>query len=513
MKPITTAIIACMALLLAGCQETRDHSFMDANSDLDVSNYTLLEYFENDYPLYCQAIRLAGLEEVIEAGGVTCVVPNNAAFYAFRNALGVSSLTAVNPLLLRSLMLYMILPGDYRSPEMTRGESYRIESLAGDPIFIERNADTGRMWINADAQELAAGATATLQQDLLFKNQVVAQVVPSFVTFMPKVAKTEAIPESFVPTGETVTLPVSDCVSIWGTDAAGGNANYVTSSNAGRVGMQNESFGSYSWMVFKYPLTSISFKDNIAAAKVINRVFNITGYELNYPCVIEFRELHFSAWEETTVTWDIIKGPYNTPLDRAPVVAGNAEFLSRGIGNISTSNPFYIEADITGTLVKYYANDSTHLSLLVRDRTPDGMTSAYGFRLYENHVNVWPSTIELTGQFFSAMTLQWNNPVALTNGMATLHPDHHFAMTGPAVDNGYHYTDANIIYQVKSVPAGGILTLYGFPAVAGSRFTQAEMRAGVVKYFSTTDGADDFTLLSFDYLGGAGDELTITIGN
>ena len=514
MKSIITATLACMATLLVGCNYLIQDYDVDTNP-YGVRNRTLLEHFENNYDksctMYCKAIRMAGLVEVIEAGGVTCVVPNNTAFSSLLGMMDVTSLEEVDPIVLRALLLYLIFPGDYRALTMTPNESYRIESLSGDPIFIERNpssSDKYRVVINRSG-ELGGSPITVLQQDYVFKNQTVAQVVPEFIAFKPKVALTDERPENFeypssVP---TATLIVSDDTSIYGSSAYR-DSNYNGNAEGTRVSGRSS---ATRYGIFKFPLLPISFKETIASAMLVTRVFNVSTYTVEEECILQFRELNYSGWLETNATWNSIRGSYATPIDRAPVIMGSANFLVPT--NLATT-PVNLRCDITSSILKYYSRDSTHISVLIEDISTNRNASNAQLYLSDKEVKGYYSTIEVTGLFFSAMTLVRNNPIVLSGSSTALNPDNHFAMAGPVVPDGYHYTDANIIYKVKSVPAGGILTLYGVPMPVDARFTQAEMKAGMVKYLSTTGGSDNFELRVFDYLGGQYmNDLTITIVN
>lgn len=513
-KFVIAATVACMVILFTSCDYLVKNYEFDDNPN-GVRNRTLLEHFENNYDksctMYCQAIRIAGLQEEIEIGGMTCVVPNNTAFSSFLASVGVTSLEEMNPVLLRSLMLYLIFPGDFRAVTMTPDENYHCESLSGDPIFIKRfpsNTDKYRIVINDNSEELASSIVTVMQQDYMFKNQVVAQVVPEFIIFKPKVEVTEEKPKDYEnPNAATATLTVTDDCSIY---QGGAGTVYNNSSSGIQVVARS---GQVRHGLFKFPLTDINFKEDIVSATLVTRVNNVAGYSIGEDCILQFREFPYSGWVETKATWTNIRGSYANPIARAPVVINSTSFRAISLTAADwVTTPVYVRTDITSSINKYYMGDSTQISLLVEDMSANRTAAGTQIQLCDKDNKGHYTTIELIGPFPSALTLVRNNPVIVSENVVSLDPDNHFAMGGPSVPDDYHYTDPNIIYAVKSAPTDGILTLYGLPMSVNSRFTQAEMRAGVVKYLRTTGTSDSFTLKVFDYLGGLyASDLIVTV--
>ena len=515
MKSIT--VLVCIAVVFLGCDSLVTNYEYDSSAE-GYRNTTLLAHFENDFyqdcTMHCQAIRLVGLKDVIEAGGVTCVVMNNTAFNTLLSLLRASSLEEANPVLLRELLLYLIFPGDYRALNMTPGESYRIESLSGDPIFIKRSPGGGdkyRMMINDNRVELASSPAEVRSQDFLFKNQVVAQVVTDFVFYKPIVDQTDEKPEGYEnPNMPTATLTVSEDTFLSEMaayrDAPQNNNSYGIRMSATTNNHRNT--------LLKFPLDPISFKEDIYKAKLVTRVASINGYTFGEECIFQVREFH-NNWTELEATWNSIRKVKNFPVELAPIIINNTAFIvESNDASYYLENPTFLYTDITPSVIKHYKNDSTHINLFLEDISAGRALSAHAINLCDKDRFRYLSTIELTGSGPSELTLVRNNPAVVSNGKVKFNPDIHFAMVGPEVsDEGLNYKDANIIYTASRLPTNGILTVYGIPMAEYSRFSQADMRAGVVKYLRTGSGtSDSFTFKVYDYVGGVyGDELTISI--
>ena len=518
METLKTAILFCIAVALAGCDLPVMRNYDVDTSPDGVRFRTVLEHFENNYnkdlTMYCRAIRHAGLQETIESGGMTLVAPVNLAFNDLLAQFEVESIEEINPVVLRSLLLYLIFPGDYRAVTMTPDEDYRCVSLAGDPIHIKRAPTTSnkyRVVIN-DTNELASGLVTVSQQDYVFKDQVVVQVVGTFITYMPPVLATQRRPDSFVLPEDvsTATLTVTDDCSVY-------QGNTIQSYNGATMQVTGRT-GQFRYGFFKFPLDDIDFKDDISSATLVTRIYNVITYSIGEQCTVEFREFHFSDWQEASASWDIMRGPYDSPIERAPIVIERTNFTV-----FSTSGedwllyPDNLRTDVSASISNYYMRDSTHFSVLVADISANVAAAGTQIQFCTRNAavtnNRFYSHIELMGAFPSEMVLMRNNPVVVTDGVATLDPEIHFSM-GNRTGAAYPISDRNTIFVMKTPPANGFLTIYGIPAKVNSRFTQAQMRAGVVKYLRTTNTSDSFELKALDYLGGMyyeGDDPGITV--
>jgi len=476
----------------------------------------VLEYFETDIDksrtTFCAAIRRAGLEDLITGGDITCIVPDNDAWDIFLKSVDATSVSQVNPVLLKSVLQYLIFQGDHRLQHLTN-ENLEIETLANAPLWIRSNA-ANQIIINDNLEVLATLPVTVVEKDLWFENRVAAHVVSDFIIYKPIVATTDKYPDGYLP--GIISLPVSDDSSIYGA-TAGVGTNYNTNSTGTQVIGRN---GNTRYGVYKFPLTDVWFKDNIESATMVLRIYNIGGYATGSSCTLRAHELPFTGWNEETVTWTIVNAgitPVVLPTTERPVVElpliNEVSFVSKGVTwDEFQANPQYVNIDMTDIVKEYYAEGKTHLAVLTSDYSVNTTTANSALRFCDNTVIGYHTPIVLMGpQTPSALTLVRNNPVALSDGMATLDPDIHFAMTGPAVPDEYEYKDVNIIYEVKNL-LGGIVTFYNVPLKVGERFTQAEMSAGVVKYLLAQGASGSLVLSVHDYLDRKyDDDLTIIL--
>jgi len=147
----------------------------------------MLEYFETDADnsrtIFCEAVRRAGLENLIAEGDITCIVPNNNAWNTFLESSGVTSVDQLEPDALKSVLQYFIFAGDHRSRNLN-SNNIQVTTLAGDPLWIRINA-ANQVIINDNVEELATPMVTAVEQDLWFENRVAAHVVSEFVVYKP----------------------------------------------------------------------------------------------------------------------------------------------------------------------------------------------------------------------------------------------------------------------------------------------------------------------------------------
>ena len=481
----------------------------------------MFHYFGNNTDdsrtIYCDAVRRAGLEDVIATGNVTCVVPNNSAWTPFLNSVGASSVEEVNPVVLKAIIQYLIFPGDYRAQTMTSGEKYRIPTLSGDPIWISRSpteTDKYRVLINDNNTELASSPVTVQQQDYIFDNNVIAQVVDELVTYRLKVPVTEDIPDNVDNSqAKKDTLFITDDCHVY-IAAAGRDNNY--NNNQAMALISPRIANSERVGLFKTKLKNIDFAEDIVKAEFTARVAFVVTYYGGLTCQIDFHKLRDVAWTESTATYSTMEGGLVYPLATSEFLASSTFFVPGTAGLVPADavfrdNPVYVKWDITGHILNAYqvaTNPDTHqLAFALYDNSERQKDTGTAIRLCmkdysTSTVPPFLSYVAMMGPIPSKMTLRNNNVITPQDGTATLTPATSFAMEGPAVSDGYDYSDKNIIYTLKVLPMKGVLTKYSIPMKSMDNFTQAEMEAGMIKYLKTGAGADSFGVSATDYTTG-----------
>ena len=522
MKIITiTRIIVVLSMIFAatGCDSLMKNYPFETDPD-QLKSRTILDYFENSNDqsrtTYCAAVRHAGLVDAVTAGNVTCVVPNNSAWTPFLNSIGVSTVEEADPDVIRAILQYLIFPGDYRALTMTPDENVEVESLSGDPIWIMRSPsqyDKYRMVINGGGVSSSADVPVR-QQDFLFMNNVVGQVVTELVTYRPLVPVTEGKPADLDDSEakRDVLYITDDCHIYMANSGTGNYDNNQAMALVSNRGNLTERVG-----LFKTKLKPVDFAEDIIRAVFYARVAFVASYVGDATCQIDFHSLGDVSWIESTATYASMAGGRVYPLATSAYLA-SATFIVPGSCSSESmcqtmfrEEPTFVRWDITGHILNAYAdageNSDTELAFALYDNSPGRFDAGTIIRLctkdyIHSIVPTFLSYITLQGPLPSKMRLRNNKAVGSLDGKATLTPETSFAMEGPAVSDGYDYSEHNIVYMLKSLPKQGILTKYSIPMKRNDKFTQAEMSAGVIRYLKTGSGQDSFLISATDYLGG-----------
>lgn len=504
-------LVACV-LGFGSCDKLMTYYDIDTDA-YAYADQTILEYFESGVDPactdFCRAVRLAGLESEIEAGGRTCIIPNNDAFAEFLSQAGCESVDAVPAPVLRDLLLYLIFPGDYRSTNMEPGANYRQISLRGDSIFIGRSesAQTYRVYVNAVSRMESITVT---QQDYLFKNNMIGQVVGKMPLYKVELPATDSVPEGYEPEGvQTDTLKVSEDTFIF---AYGTSAGKVQDNTNAGVRLVYRS-GSYTYGMMRFPLRESNLMEDLVSAELVMNVFQLgKTYSAGTDCKVlvhEASELIWNQWSETTATWNNIvkQGPLeNKHANIRKAQAGETAFVSAG-----TDTDLKLSVDVTASVLKYYEQDSTCVDYIIADGSAKAGTSGAEIRLKDKDYYKFYSYILLTGPAESPLTVRYNNPL-VTTGTSTVFGTETLMIDPPADPGQFDFSARNVILQLSDLPAKGVLTLYGVPVQKNQKFTLQEMEKGFVRYVRTEEGADEFKLKVLDYLNGMmAEKVTITV--
>ena len=509
---IILSLLATCALSLNSCDKLITYYDIDTEANA-FQNQTILEYFESGVDPnctdFCQAIRLAKLESEIEAGNRTCIIPNNDAFAAYLSQAGYASVDLVPGALLRDLLSYLIFPGDFRSTTMEPGVNYRQTSLRGDSIFIGRsaNAQSYRVVVNSVYH---MESVTVKQQDYLFKNNMIGQVVDKMPLYKVELPATDSVPDGYEPEGaRTDTIDVSDDTSIcvYGSQKAKNFNNH----NYGIRTIYRS--GYYSYGMMRFPLPETDLVENLVSAQLVMNVFQLgKTYTEGTTCKLLVHEANsavWNQWTETTATWNSIVGDLlgNKHTTLRDAAAGECSFLSAG-----PATDQIISVDITASLLKYYDRDSTYVDYILSDGSAKAGGRGTEMRMKDKDYYKFTSYILLTGPSESPLTIGYNNPLVVAPGYSTVFDQNTLGIEAPADPGEFDFSPQNIILQLSDLPSKGVITLYGVPLQKNQKFTYLEMSKGFVKYVRSETGADEFKLKVFDYLNGMiPEKVTITV--
>ena len=183
----------------------------------------------------------------------------------------------------------------------------------------------------------------------------------------------------------------------------------------------------------------------------------------------------------------------------------------------ATANTWF-NIDITSFIKKYYASSERKpIGLSIKPIVPFNTSVGFLPLGWKNNANgstaANPSYIEVMGPVPSKTVLVNNNPL-LCKKLSSVILDAEHLKRAAAPDAGtLNLAAHNIIYSVLSGPKSGCLTLNDIPLVQGFLFSQAQIDAGIVKYYNTDSSISDFfTLRGSDYTGSiVTDPIEITV--
>lgn len=516
MKSLKLILFATVALLWNGCNRMTFYE-MDTNP-FAYRNQSLLDYFESGADptctMFCQAVRLAGIESELAAANRTVVIPNNTAFAAYLTQAGVANVADISPAVLRDLLLYMIVPGDYRVTVMEAGKNYECTSLRGEPLTIGRheNPKTYRVVINAvsDMESITVE-----QQDYLFKDNVIGQVVKTMPLYKKTLPATSSKPEGYVP-GEVASkkIELTHDTFIFGYGTGGKASNY--DGNALGIRLFNRS-NYYAYGLMRFPLPQDEDTKNLIS-DLVSAQLGVTLYNLGglYPtettgCKITVSEPDpkvLNQWEESTVTWNnlVVDVLGNSHTKLLNTLAGELEFVSPG-----PSTEMALNIDITPSVLKLYGQGTTSVDYVVYNQSAKVNASGAEMYLKDKDYHQFTSFILLVGPSTSPLTAP--KEVTLnTTGYSTIFDHNTLQIVAPSDPGEFDFSAKNIMLRVSEVPTKGTLTLYGTPVPLSSKFTYLEMQRGYVKYIRNEQGEDHFKLKVLDYLDGmTTNQVSVTV--
>lgn len=519
MKQIKWIVCLLAAALVLSCDSLVEDYKFDTEG-YGTKDWDIIDYCESEvaYQMasYGKAMRLAGMEDVLAQGNLTCVIPNDDAFAAFVGESGYGSLEEVPAPVLRDLLMYLIFPGDHRCLTMEPGEVRTVNSLRGEPISIKRseNEKSYAMTINGE-NDLPNHPVES--QDYQFKNNIVGQLVTSMPYYKPiSIPQPAPIPEGFVSNGETMTIPVSEDTFVYGSGSAK-TAPQNNTSNGLRI--RNQS-GYYGMGLLRFRVPQNKLMEDLVLAKVcmsvykLDKAYNTPGTEANVS-LHDICDEVYNTWDETTATYSAIcekqlkNYAYLIKTDGKGITKANTFWVGEHTFYSGVAMPYLAEIPMTASVKKNYENGAKDadgnvvIEYVIYNKNHGLSTSGLGIFIHDKDYYKNGATLVLKGPEASKLTIGANNPL-VTEGPATQFTDEVLVINTPdaaANPDGYDYSSQNIILQLAEEPACGTLTRYGLPVRKNQSFTYYEMANGFVKYVRGAEAQpDSFKVKVLDYL-------------
>lgn len=503
MKSFNKYIVVVLTSFIVSCTLVRDYKFDSTANPL--SNLTMMEYLrsqkDTSISMYLQAVEYTDFSKYMTGADLkTFIIPNNDAFRALLRDANCEKVSDIDRNLITALLKYTILPGNYLSYKMEADAINKVITESGDRIYISRiptEKDKYPVILNevpSDDPTYGGARSVVVQQDMLFKDNV-AHIVSLFPVFRLIVKSPDIYT---VQSDNRVTLQTAgDTHTYAGTSASQVYWNSVVQCNY----RSNDQLRT-PYIVFEN--RDVNFEIDKATLN-----FWVVQNTSTSPVVSDMR------------IWDV--SPFWGNRDVKTLTKSFSPSSSNTIGFArSFEEKAWNSCDITYFIRDYYANpDRPKLVLSMR---PTQFHTAGSLQLGwlhedipENSVN--PAYITIHAVVESEMWIENNEPLVCNrNSFVTLTKEVLMAKgpdSAPDADPALVpvYSDNNIFFTLLESPTEGVLTRNGLPLSKGLRFTQAELDAGVVKYYHSDKSlSDKLQLKVTDYSGGTiFDPVTVNI--
>lgn len=519
MKQIKWIVCLLAAALVLSCDSLVENYKFDTEG-YGTKDWDIIDYCESPvaYQMasYGKAMRLAGMEDVLAQGNLTCVIPSDEAFAAFVNEAGYESFDEVPAAVWRDLLMYLIFPGEHYCLNMEPGEVRTVNSLRGEPISIMRseNEKSYAMSINGEND---LPKIAVESQDYRFKNNIVGQLVKIMPYYKPiTVPQPAATPEDYVSNGETMTIPVSEDTWVYTYDT-----NKVKNFNGDKNGIRvRNSSGNYAFAVIRFRIPENKLMEDLVLAKVCMTIYKFDYYydTAGRDVTLSLHDINekaYNNWSEETATWNSLcvntvkEYKYLIKTDGKGITKTNTFWVGSSPFVSGVTLPYVVEIPMTSSIKTHYetgakdADGNVIVDYVIYDQKHGRGEKGLGIYIHDKDYFKNGPTLVLKGPEASKLTIGANNPL-VTEGSATPFTPEVLVINTPdatANPDGYDYSPQNIILQVAEEPANGTLTRYGVPVHKNQSFTYYEMANGFVKYVRGAEAQpDSFKVKVLDYL-------------
>ncbi len=436
--------------------------------------------------LYAEAIERVGLRPLLEGdGNLTVIAPRNEALIALAGSLGYTTVNAVPAAILRNIFLNNMLDKRIRSFDLPADSLNLVQTLNEDSLSIRRQpSKTNEYILNLyNSPSLTTSISKVRSQNLECKNGIV-HVVDDMKAYTPRYTQQDAAKLS----GDTI---------------------YVTKDayiNNGSGALKSSNFGSNDVLWIKYNKSSANTtRRSLLQFQVRNSVKftkNIAGITLYLHCNrVDAPGGVVSVFEDQNIDWD-----ENPAIPADPAFPGVNWYNAPTAGTLPLSSFSFSGQSRADTLV------SASISANYKAALADGKTFInLGLNTSDNALFQFQSKEALDtdgqpGKYSAYIVLTPEQITVLVNPVNT----------GLVVDakKGYKKIstselsfsgteDRNVIYNLTASPTNGFLVIDGKANV--TKFTQAQMKRGAVKYLYSGEGAgsDSFSVKATDSEGNA----------
>jgi len=495
MKKIASYIMtAVVVALMSGCDLLLTSYDFDYTPN-PVGDIRLSEYLssgrDTTLAMFSSAVEMAGIGDMLSGNGnQTLILPNNAAFRSLLKSAGVSRLSDLPSNIIRQLLLYCFVPGRQLSYNLEMDVKTPVVSASGDSLVFYRvksGNDKYHILINPPRENdptYGCQQFTPCQQDIILKDFIV-QVVDYFPQYVVKGVQTDSAPDR--EDGGSIRWDITGDTHYY-SSAAAGSIRYNTDLQCGyrTVGGQNRT------ALLLFDRIELPYDPELLFAAYVNIYVskNITSS----PLVTTLSFWDMSSIQNRPSIKEIAKG-------NITLVYNNKDHFA-DIENIAVGS--WNSADITEYIREFFKNPArTQMFWGIRPDVSQRHASGSVYigwldEDFPDDKSHFPSYITLVKKTKSELSVFAKDFECLSGSILTLGTEHinSFAEGAPT----YTYTDNNILYDLVQQPTLGVLTRNGLPLKNGVKFTQDELKKGIIKYFSYGQaGVDDLVLHVSDY--------------
>ncbi len=489
MKKITIFFLA--SILFCSCDTLMTSYKFDTNPN-HLSSVKLVDFInsgqDTTITLFRKALEHTGLDTFYnERNGLTVLIPNNMAFRALLKKVGVSKITEVDKNVLKQLILYGTVEGNYISSNMVLDSLYRLTSLSGDPLLVKRvvySTDNYHLYFNPEQKDdptFGCQQFPPYQQDLVFSDHS-GHIVDYFPQYVLKCQEPDPAPER--EDGGSIRWDLTADTHLYN------GANATPKYNLENLLSWRTVNGQSRTTLLLFDRFTLPYDASMIFSAELNMY--VKKNDTSGPLVTAFSVYDMTYMQGRRPVKEIAKGNF-VPDFTCPMV-GTIENVVTGSWN---------SGDFTELVRDFFSNpEKPDLFLGIRShesqRHANG--SVYVGWLNEDNPTDFshnPSYITIVKFTLSELKVRSRDISCPANGIKALSKDDICAYTEG--EPTFNYTDNNIFFELVSQPGKGVLTKNNLPLGNGVKFSQEELDKGIIKYYNSAPGEDHLIIHVTDY--------------